>query len=286
MKLASYRVDGRDSFGIVDGQHVYDLGKRLGPATPDLCAAIAQNALKQFASLPGSVTPDYAFDQLTLLPVIPNPGKIVCVGVNYLAHREEVNRPATEHPTLFLRVAESQAAHGQALLCPAESDEFDFEGEVALVIGRAGNRIAEADALSYIAGFSCYNDGSVRDWQAATSQWTAGKNFRQTGAFGPWLVTADELPPEQPMRIATRLNGVEVQKSSTDLLIFGMARLISFISSITPLSPGDVIVTGTPGGVGFKRVPKLFMKDGDVVEVEVSGIGVLRNPVRKERLAG
>ena len=282
MKFVSYKVEGRASFGLVDGPDVYDLGRRLGRDCPDLRAAIAQGALAQFASLPGSVAPDYAFEQLELLPVIPNPGKIVCVGVNYAAHRDEVNRPATPDPTLFLRVAESQCAHGQPLLCPIESDEFDFEGEVALVIGRDGDRISEADALSYIAGFSCYNDGSVRDWQAVTSQWTAGKNFRQTGAFGPWMVTTDELPADQPMRIATRLNGVEVQGSSTDLLIFGMARLISFISTITPLSAGDVIVTGTPGGVGFKRVPKLFMKDGDVVEVEVSGIGILRNTVRKE----
>src|SRR5690606_14697947 len=173
-------------------------------------------------------------------------------------------------------------AHGQPLLCPRESDSFDFEGEVALVIGKAGDRISEADALSHVAGLSCYNDGSVRDFQSATTQWTAGKNFRRTGAFGPWMVTTDELPADQAVDIVTRLNGEEVQRSNTDLLIFSYQRLISFVSAITPLSPGDVIVTGTPGGVGFKRTPPLFMKHGDVVEVEVGGIGVLRNTVIKE----
>jgi len=282
MKLTSFRTANGDSYGLVDGNDVYDLGSRLGPTCPDLRSAISQGALAQFASLPGSVAPDHAFDQLALLPVIPNPGKIICVGLNYVAHREETGRAATAAPTLFLRVAESQTAHGQPLLCPRESDSFDFEGEVALVIGKAGDRISEADALSHVAGLSCYNDGSVRDFQSATTQWTAGKNFRRTGAFGPWMVTTDELPADQAVDIVTRLNGEEVQRSNTDLLIFSYQRLISFVSAITPLSPGDVIVTGTPGGVGFKRTPPLFMKHGDVVEVEVGGIGVLRNTVIKE----
>src|SRR5690606_8433968 len=188
MKLTSFRTANGDSYGLVDGNDVYDLGSRLGPTCPDLRSAISQGALAQFASLPGSVAPDHAFDQLALLPVIPNPGKIICVGLNYVAHREETGRAATAAPTLFLRVAESQTAHGQPLLCPRESDSFDFEGEVALVIGKAGDRISEADALSHVAGLSCYNDGSVRDFQSATTQWTAGKNFRRTGAFGPWMV--------------------------------------------------------------------------------------------------
>ena len=282
MKLISFQIRTGDSFGLVDGQDVYDLGRRLGPECPDLRTAIAQNQLAQFAQLPGSVAPDHQLSRLTLLPVIPNPGKIVCVGLNYHAHRLEGGHGEVGVPTLFLRVPESQVAHGQPMICPKESDQFDYECEIAVVIGRGGDRITEADALTHVAGISAYNDGSVRDWQAATSQWTAGKNFRATGAFGPWLVTSDELSPDRVLSVVTRLNGVEMQRSTTDLLIFSIPRLISFISSIMPLSPGDVIVTGTPGGVGFRRTPQVFMHHGDVVEVEVEGVGVLRNTVVKE----
>ena len=222
------------------------------------------------------------FADLTLLPVIPNPNKIVCVGLNYGEHVRETGREITEKPALFLRLSESQVAHGQDIIRPPESFKLDYEGEIAVIIGQGGRRISEADAWSHIAGYSCYNDGSVRDWQVATSQWTPGKNFWRTGGFGPWLVTADEIAPNQKMTLVTRLNGVELQRATTDMMIHSIPRQIAYISTFIPLEPGDVIVTGTPGGVGNKRTPQLFMKPGDVAEIEVDAIGILRNPVQDE----
>jgi 2-keto-4-pentenoate hydratase/2-oxohepta-3-ene-1,7-dioic acid hydratase in catechol pathway len=185
----------------------------------------------------------------------------------------------TAQPTIFLRLADSQQGHEQPIPAPAESGKLDYEGEVAIVIGKPGRRIREADAWTHIAGYACYNDVSVRDWQVHTSQWAPGKNFYRTGAFGPWMVTSDEIAPGATLSLTTRLNGVEVQRTDTSLLIFGIPRLIAYLSSFTPLRTGDVIVTGTPGGVGAKRTPPLWMKPGDVVEVEVDRIGVLRNTI-------
>ena len=219
---------------------------------------------------------------MRLLPVIPNPGKIVCVGLNYGDHVRETGREITEKPTLFLRVAESQVAHGEDIVLPPESSRLDYEGEIAVVIGQGGRRIAEADAWEHIAGYACYNDGSIRDWQTATPQWTAGKNFWRTGGFGPWMVTRDEIRDDQVMTLVTRLNGEEMQRTTTDKLIHSIPRQIAHISAFTPLAPGDVIVTGTPGGVGAKRNPPVWMKAGDIVEIEVDAIGVLRNGIRAE----
>jgi len=287
MRLASYVTPTRASYGIVEGNRVYDLGARLGAACPDLRSALEAHG-DQLAALAQRVRgadADYRVDDLVFLPVVPNPEKIVCVGLNYHAHRAEGNHKETKDPALFLRVPESQTGHERPLVCPAESDKFDYECEIAIVIGRGGRRIPESEALSHIAGLSCYNDGSVRDWQTVTNQWTSGKNFPATGAFGPWMVTPDELSPAGEIGLRTRLNGVEMQSSHTGLLIFSFARLISFISTVMTLRPGDVIVTGTPGGVGFRRDPQVWMKPGDVVEVEVDGIGVLRNTVVKETAA-
>ncbi len=214
--------------------------------------------------------------------MIPNPGKIICVGLNYHDHVKETGRALTESPALFVRFAESQVAHGQPIVLPPESGKLDYEGEIAIVIGKGGRRISEADAWQHIAGYACYNDGSIRDWQTATTQWTAGKNFWRTGGFGPWLVTADEIAPGQCMTLVTRLNGQEMQRATTDMLIHSIPAQIAYISAFTPLSPGDVIVTGTPGGVGAKRTPPVWMKAGDVVEIEVDAIGVLRNTVQAE----
>jgi 2-keto-4-pentenoate hydratase/2-oxohepta-3-ene-1,7-dioic acid hydratase in catechol pathway len=214
--------------------------------------------------------------------VIPNPGKIWCAGLNYGEHVQETGRQITEQPTLFLRVADSQVGHGLAIVRPPESIKLDYEGEIAVVIGKPGRRIAEADSWGHIAGYACYNDGSVRDWQVHTSQWGPGKNFWRTGGFGPWMVTADEIPAGTVMSLVTRLNGTEVQRATTAQLIHSIPRLIAYASTVAPLRAGDVIVTGTPGGVGAKRTPPLWMKAGDVVEVEVDRIGVLRNPVADE----
>ncbi|AHV92915.1 fumarylacetoacetate hydrolase family protein [Bordetella holmesii] len=276
MKLISFLFDSQASYGVLQDQYVLDLGAHYGAQAPDLKTFLA-------AGLPADVgAPRRELAGLRLLPVIPNPGQIFCVGLNYADHVKETGRQSTEHPTIFMRVADSQVAHGEAIVLPAESSRLDYEGEIAIVIGKAGRRIAEADAGDYIAGYACYNDGSIRDWQTATSQWTAGKNFWRTGGFGPWLVTADEIPFGSPMTLVTRLNGQEMQRTTTDLLIHSFARQIAHLSTFTPLAVGDVIVTGTPGGVGAKRQPPVFMRQGDVVEIEVDRIGVLRNTVATE----
>ena len=284
MKLLSFVTPQRASFGIAHGNSVVDLGARLGPACPDLLAALRTHDLRRLETIAQHAPADYHVDDVTLLPVIPNPGKIICIGLNYLAHRiEGHHKPEAPAPTIFLRLPQSQTGHGQPLVCPRESDAFDFEAEMAVVIGAGGRRIRREDALSHVAGVSCYNDGSVRDWQLATGQWAPGKNFPATGAFGPWMVTTDELSLERPRALVCRLNGQEMQRTTTDLMIFPVAELIAFTSIFTTLEPGDVIVTGTPGGVGLRRQPPVYMRHGDIVEVELEGVGVLRNPVIKER---
>jgi 2-keto-4-pentenoate hydratase/2-oxohepta-3-ene-1,7-dioic acid hydratase in catechol pathway len=282
MKLISFLNNNKPSYGIVLGDEVLDLLPILGAQAPDLKTLIALDLLGAAAQAAKAHKPTLKFSQLTLLPVITNPNKIVCVGLNYGEHVRETGREITESPALFLRVSESQVAHGQDIVRPPESQRLDYEGEIAIVIGKGGRRISEADAWSHIAGYSCYNDGSVRDWQAATTQWTAGKNFYRTGGFGPWMVTADEIAPNQKMTLITRLNGVELQRASTDMMIHSIPRQIAYISTFTPLEPGDVIVTGTPGGVGNKRTPQLFMKPGDICEIEVDAVGILRNGIRDE----
>lgn len=282
MKLVSFTRDGKASYGAVVGTDIVDLGAKLGARYPDLKALLAGNAVSEADRVATNSTPDCRLDQAQLLPVIPNPGKIFCIGLNYEDHRLETRRDKTEHPTVFLRYPDSQVGHGQPLLRPHESTMFDFEGEIAVVIGKGGRRISEADAWSHVAGFSCYNDGSVRDWQYHTSQFSPGKNFYHTGGFGPWLVTADEIRPSDVLTLQTRLNGQVMQQADTSKMIFPIPRLIAYCSTFLPLAPGDVFVTGTPGGVGAKRTPPVFMKEGDVVEIEVSKVGVLRNTVAVE----
>ena len=282
MKLTSFMHQGRPSYGAVQGDRVLDLGPLLGAQAPDLKTLIAKKMLPLAAQALASHRAELAFGQLQLLPVIPNPDKIVCVGLNYHEHVKESGRDLTEKPALFLRVSASQVGHGQDIMRPPESARLDYEGEIAVVISTAGRRIAEADAWGHIAGYACYNDGSVRDWQNFTTQWTAGKNFWRTGGFGPWMVSADEIAPGQKLTLTTRLNGQELQRASTDMMIHSIPRQIAFISTFMPLEPGDVIVTGTPGGVGNKRTPQLFMKPGDVVEIEVDAVGVLRNTIRDD----
>ena len=283
MKYISFTAAGRNSYGIVrDDNRVVDLGPVFGPEAPDLKALITRGWLRKASDTATAATATLALEEVALLPVIPNPGKIVCVGLNYSEHVRETGRSVTESPTLFLRVPASQVAHGDAIVRPPESDKLDYEGEIAIVIGVGGRRIAEDRAWDHIAGYACYNDASVRDWQTATPQWTAGKNFWRTGGFGPWMVSADEIAPGRTMTLVTRLNGIEMQRATTDMLIHSIPRQIAYISTFVPLEPGDVIVTGTPGGVGAKRTPPVFMRAGDTVEVEVDGIGVLRNTVRDE----
>ena len=282
MKLISFLHQGTSSYGVVQGDNVLDLTPILGQQAPDLKTLIAKNLLGQVAELVQSRPFTLKFSELTLLPVIPNPGQIFCIGLNYGEHVRETCREVTETPVIFLRLADSQVAHGQDIVRPPESHRLDYEAEIAVIIGKPGRRIKEEDAWDHIAGYSCYNDGSVRDWQVATSQWTPGKNFYKTGGFGPWMVTSDEIPPAQVMRLQTILNGQVLQDTTTDKMIHSIPRQIAYISTFIPLSAGDVIVTGTPGGVGNKRDPQIFMKPGDVCEIVVDAIGTLRNGVRDD----
>ena len=279
MKIISFRDANGDSFGVVDDSGgVVDIGRK-GPY-PTLRSALDADALAEVAALAAGAAPDTTMDRVTLLPVIPNPDKIVCAGLNYKDHVEEFTREMPENVTLFARLTNTLVAHGDAIVRPRVSDNFDFEGELTLIIGKGGRHIAEADVLSHIAGYTCFLDGSVRDYQRHSV--TAGKNFHRTGPLGPWMVTADEIPDPAALELTTRLNGEVVQHSTTDLLIYSIPNIVSYISDFTPLEPGDVIATGTPAGVGNGRTPKLFMKAGDVIEVEISRIGTLRNHVVDE----
>ena len=282
MKLISFMRSGSAAYGVVVGEKVLDLKPLLGSEVADLKTVIEKNLVSRISTLLGSHQPDLNFADLTLLPVIPNPDKIVCVGLNYHDHVKETGRDLTEKPAIFLRLNDSQVAHGQNIVRPLESHRLDYEGEIAVIIGKGGRRIQEADAWSHIAGYSCYNDGSVRDWQNFTTQWIPGKNFFKTGGFGPWMVTADEIAPNQVMTLSTKLNGQEMQRTTTDMMIHSIPRQLAFISTVIPLKAGDVIVTGTPGGVGNKRTPQVFMKPGDVIEIEVDAIGVLRNGIEDD----
>lgn len=282
MKLISYQTNGQDSYGAVVGDRVVDLRAVFGTRAPDLKALIAAGLVDEARAALASAKATLPLSEVKLLPVVPNPGKIFCIGLNYGEHVRETGKQVTDKPVIFLRVADSQLAHGEDIVRPRVSERLDYEGEIAIVIGQGGRHIAEADAWRHIAGYSCYNDGSVRDWQLHTSQWAPGKNFWRTGGFGPWLVTADEIAPDQQMTLVTRLNGQEMQRATTDMMIHSIPRQIAYISAFIPLEPGDVIVTGTPGGVGNKRTPPVFMRPGDVVEIEVDAIGVLRNGIRDE----
>ena len=282
MKLISFLLHNTTHYGIVQDDKVLNLSPILGAQAPDLKTLIAKKLLSEAAKTLQQHTPDLNYADLHLLPVIPNPNKIICVGLNYGEHVRETGRELTENPALFVRMSESQVGHGQDIVRPPESHRLDYEGEIAIVIGEGGRRISEADSWKHIFGYACYNDGSIRDWQVSTTQWTAGKNFWHTGGFGPWMVTADEIQPNQKMSLVTRLNGQEMQRATTDMMIHSIPRQIAYISTFIPLEPGDVIVTGTPGGVGNKRNPQVFMKPGDVVEIEVDAIGILRNTIRDE----
>jgi len=278
MRLASFRTAQGASYGAVTNQGIVDLGRRLGNRYSDLRTLLERDGLEEARKATGSAA-DYKESDVTWLPVIPNPDKIVCVGLNYEEHRQETGRDKTEQPALFLRLAESQVGHRQPILRPRESKNLDYEAEIAVVIGRAGRRISQKDSWNHIAGYSCYNDGSVRDWQRHTIQWTAGKNFASTGGFGPWMVTAEEIPAGALLTLSCRLNGERMQYATTEQMIFKIPKLIEYISSFTTLLPGDVIVTGTPGGVGARRNPPVWMKPGDTVEIEIDKVGVLVNSI-------
>lgn len=281
MRLVSYEIDGAMSCGIVKGDGVINVPKRIGRdvGLADLLGQPDGIDVARFAD----DQPDYALEDISFLPVIPSPNKTLCIGLNYRDHATETGaKPPPDHPIIFTRFADAQTGHLSPLVRPTASIEFDYEGELAAIIGRAAHHVSRAHALEYVAGYACFNDGSIRDWQFHSSQFTAGKNFQKSGSIGPWMVTQDEIPDPGALALTTRLNGNIVQEGSTADMLFDLPSLIEYITSFTVLQPGDIIVTGTPAGVGFSRRPPLYMKAGDVVEVAIERIGVLRNPVVDE----
>lgn len=283
MKVASFLADGRSSYGVVTDAGIVDAGLCF-PKHPTLRSFLREHSITELEPLT-SETADYALSDIAFQPTIPDAEKILCIGVNYATHLAESGHPTPPYPMVFTRFANSQVGAGQPMIRPLESERFDFEGELAVIIGKGGRRIPREEAFAHVAGYACYNDGSIRDWQRHTSQFTPGKNFAGTGAFGPWLVTADEIPDVGVLTIVTRLNGEEMQRAPLSDLIFDIPALIAYCSTFTPLAPGDVIVTGTTGGVGAYRNPPVWLRHGDRIEVEISGIGVLSNPVMDEAAA-
>lgn len=277
MRLVSYVHQGRSGYGRIDGDEIEVLGTEAAGERPTLRHWLAQRAEGSVGHPTGAVLP---LSAVTLLPPIPDAGKILCVATNF-REPATANKPLPDYPLTFTRFADSLVGHGAPLIRPPESSKLDFEGEVAVVIGRPGHRIPPARAMEHVAGYACFNDGSVRDWQKHSSQFTPGKNFWRSGSFGPWLVTADEITDPSSLRLETRVNGRPMQAISLDSFIFDIPWLIAYMSTITPLSPGDVIATGTPSGFGSTRQPPVFLEPGDVVEVEVASIGLLRNRVEE-----
>jgi 2-keto-4-pentenoate hydratase/2-oxohepta-3-ene-1,7-dioic acid hydratase in catechol pathway len=277
MKLLSYVANGESLFGVVSGDGVIAMNKRVG------CKSLreALGVLPQIKAAAQGATPDHKLADIKFLPVIPDPELITCAGINYRSHASETGRDIPKQPSMFIRRTNTLVGHEGEVIRPTLSQQFDFEGELAVVIGRGGRHIKTEQALDHVAGYTCFVDGSVRDYQKFSV--TSGKNFPGTGPLGPWLVTTDEIPDPTRLTLMTRLNGKEMQRSATDLLIYSVPHIIAFCSDFTPLSPGDVIATGTPEGVGHRRNPQVWMKSGDVLEVEITGIGVLRNRVVDEK---
>ncbi|MGE3830269.1 MAG: fumarylacetoacetate hydrolase family protein [Parvibaculaceae bacterium] len=282
MKLVSFTRDGVEGWGAVTGDAIVDMTRRFDGKYPRLRLALAKPALDLIARELAGAKPDFSLASVTLLPPVPDPDKIICIGLNYRAHVSEGGGKTAEFPSLFTRFTDTLVGQGGAIVRPLVSTELDYECELALVIGKPGRHIKRADAMSHVAGYSCFNDASVRDYQVSHSL-PAGKNFFATGGFGPWIVTADEIPEPGKLALRTILNGVEVQHGNTADLIFDIPAIISYVSGFTPLSPGDIISTGTPEGVGFLRKPPIWLKPGDIVEIEVEKIGTLRNPVVAEK---
>jgi len=285
VKIASYIVDGRRSYGAVADGRVCDFGVAEVSRCPTLREALNAGAIRERFPEACELNFDRHLTDVQILPPITEPSKIICVGTNYAAHAAEiVGAPVRTQPSIFVRLANTLVPHEGSIVRPVLSDELDFEGELAIIIGKSGRHLKRDDALAHVAGYSIFNDASIRNYQFEHSL-AAGKNFVSTGGFGPWLITADELPDPSSLTIETRLNGIVVQHASTADMVRDVADIIAYVSAITPLEVGDVIATGTPEGVGFARKPPLWMKAGDTVEVEIGGIGILRNHVVDERIA-
>lgn len=282
MAFITFKAENRVSYGVARTDGVFDLGRRIGNILPDLKSYLAAQGLGTLENLPKPEITDYATGEFTYAPVIPDPAKILCVGVNYDEHRRETGRAESKYPTIFTRFADTLVGHNTPLLLPMNSSDLDYEGELAVIIGKSAFRVSEGDALNFVGGYSVFNDATLRDWQRHTHQFTPGKNFPNTGALGPALVTPGEAGPLEAKRIETTVNSTTMQLAKLGDMIFSVPRIVAYLSGFTRLSPGDVIATGTPGGVGFKREPPVFLRRGDRVEITVEGIGTLVNPVESE----
>ena len=285
MKLVNFQAEDGVRIGVVKGDKVIDLTSVDGGAPRDIKDVIAADALPQLQQIADKASDKdmLDFDSLSLTVPIRAPGKILCLGLNYMEHVNEGIFEKQPFPTIFMRTATSMIAHNEPLIRPSVSETLDYEAELALIVGKKSRHLTEDNALNAVAGYSCANDGSVREFQRHTIQWTMGKNFDNTGPFGPVFVTADELPAgAKGLNIECRLNGVTVQSSNTDMMMFPVVETLVYITQGLTLEPGDVILMGTPSGVGHARKPPLWMKDGDIVEVEIENVGLLRNPIKDE----
>jgi 2-keto-4-pentenoate hydratase/2-oxohepta-3-ene-1,7-dioic acid hydratase in catechol pathway len=291
MRLLSFAVGDYLSFGAVtaEGDRIVDLGRLLGEPFSTLGAVLRGGGLHRAVSLGASSKATIALEEIRYLPTIPDPEKIICIGINYgnrNAEYKDGEKPP-EYPSVFMRTPGSLVGHLEPIWSPPESEQLDYEGEIVLVIGKGGRRIAAADAWQHVAGLTLMNEGSVRDWlRHSKFNVTPGKNFERSGSLGPWLVTADELAPNHELHLMTRVNGELRQDDTTANLIFPFARLIEYLSSFMRLTPGDLIATGTPTGAGARFDPPKYLRGGDTVEVHVQGLGTLRNVVVDEPPAG
>lgn len=280
MRFVSFEHQSRASYGLwIDEQHWLQVPADFAARFHDLKSVIAADELEALEAATRATGIEVNAQQARLLPVIPNPGKVLCVGLNYKRHVAEMKRNDSAYPAIFTRFADSLTAHNAPLPKPAATQRFDFEAELAVIIGKAGRNISQTRSWDHIAGFACFNDGTARDWQRHTHQWTPGKNFPATGPLGPFMATRQAIPDVNVLTLQSRLNGQVMQHASLADLIFTLPVIIEYLSGFTELSPGDVIATGTPGGVGDKREPPVYMKAGDVIEIEITGLGILRNVV-------
>ncbi len=280
MSFVSFEIAGRHTYGLwKDEGNWIQAPQAFQAQYADLKSVIAANKLDELEALTHQSGTAVTASQARLLPVIPNPNKIFCIGLNYKTHVAETKRADSEYPAIFTRFADSLTAHNAPLPRPKETQRFDFEGELAVIIGKGGRNITQAQAFEHIAGYACFNDGTARDWQRHTHQWIPGKNFPSTGPLGPFMATRKEIPDVNQLTLESRLNGEVMQHASVSDLIYTLPVIIEYLSGFTNLSPGDVIATGTPGGVGDRREPPVYMKAGDVIEVEITGLGTLRNVV-------
>lgn len=280
MRLASFECEGRASYGVAVEGGVREVSAALRERFASLRAVIDADALAELGADSGGR--EFAAGDVRFLPVITNPDKILCVGVNYRPHIKEMGRKVPEQPVVFVRFPGSLVGHDEPIVRPVVSEQFDFEGELAIVIGRRARHVSRESALDYVAGYCCFMDGSIRDWQRHTPQFTPGKNFHQSGAMGPCLVTSDHIGDPSALGLTTRVNGDVMQLGQVSDLVFDIPYLIEYCSTFAELLPGDVIATGTPGGVGAARTPPVWLTAGDIVEVEIPGIGLLRSPVVDE----